>query len=329
MPVNDYFLARGGAHAPPAPASALHCPAVKSRSLALLALPLALAALGAPPPAPRPTPLQRAVASAMRGQSGSLIVLDVRSHSVIAAHRLQSAARRVAAPGSTVKTFVLLKLLDTGKARPSDLFVCPRRVQVGERRIDCTHPALPGPISPAEALAWSCNAYFADAARRLTPAELHDALERAGLDRYTGMTPDEALGHILPADTPERLQLQALGHWGVVTTPAALVSAYAQLASRREDDPNVRQVWLGLERSVAYGMARAADVDNMEIAGKTGTAADSAGAPTHGWFVGLAPAEKPEIAVVVYLERGRGVDAAALAQPVFAAYFQGERKAGK
>ena len=67
------------------------------------------------------------------------------------------------------------------------------------------------------------------------------------------------------------------------------------------------------------------NVDKVNIAGKTGTAAQPGAAVTHGWFVGLAPAEKPEVAVVVYIEQGRGLDAAALAQPILRAYFEGRR----
>lgn len=296
------------------------------KTLRSLCFALALAATALAGSAPKPAPLERAVERAMHGQRGTLLVVDVRGPfpALLAAHRLPAATRRVAAPGSTVKTFVLLELLESGKARASDVFVCPRQVRVGRRRIDCTHPELPGPIDPADALAWSCNAYFADVARRLTPAELHQALERAGLATYTGLAPDEAHGQLTRADTPERLQLQALGHWGVTTTPAALLYSYVRLAQRR-DDPNVRVVWQGLERSVAFGMGRAAQVEKVTIAGKTGTAADAEGGPTHGWFVAVAPADKPEIALVVYLERGRGVDAAAVAQPVLAAYFEGRR----
>jgi cell division protein FtsI/penicillin-binding protein 2 len=72
-----------------------------------------------------------------------------------------------------------------------------------------------------------------------------------------------------------------------------------------------------LEQSVGYGMAHAANVEGMKIAGKTGTAASRESAKTHGFFVGYAPAEKPEIVVVVYLERGNGGDAAGAARVVF------------
>jgi cell division protein FtsI/penicillin-binding protein 2 len=58
----------------------------------------------------------------------------------------------------------------------------------------------------------------------------------------------------------------------------------------------------------------------MKIAGKTGTSVASNTQQTHGFFVGYAPAEKPEIAVVVFLAQGRGLDAAAVAQPVFSAF---------
>jgi cell division protein FtsI/penicillin-binding protein 2 len=72
-------------------------------------------------------------------------------------------------------------------------------------------------------------------------------------------------------------------------------------------------------------MAHAAQVDAIEVAGKTGTAGSQESAQTHGLFVGYAPAENPEIALVVFLERGRGMDAAALAQPVFAEFSREKR----
>jgi penicillin-binding protein 2 len=43
---------------------------------------------------------------------------------------------------------------------------------------------------------------------------------------------------------------------------------------------------------------------------------------THAWFVGYAPAEEPEIALVVFLERGTGAgDAAPLAGKILRHYF--------
>jgi cell division protein FtsI/penicillin-binding protein 2 len=267
--------------------------------------------------------LQDAADRALRHQRGAAIVLDLRTNKILAAHDLDIAGKRLATPGSTVKPFVLLKLLDLGLVKPSDRFVCPRFVTISGRRLDCTHPPLPGAIDPTDALAWSCNAFFAAASRRLPARELADTLRQSGFIATTELAP-EATGQVRTASTTEQIQLQALGEWGVMATPLELLEAYRKLAQRR-DEPNVQLVWLGLEHSVAYGMARAAKLDKVNIAGKTGTAAQPGGVATHGWFVGLAPAEKPEVAVVVYLERGRGLDAAALAQPILTEYFRGKQ----
>ncbi|MCK8815872.1 penicillin-binding protein 2 [Natroniella sulfidigena] len=61
----------------------------------------------------------------------------------------------------------------------------------------------------------------------------------------------------------------------------------------------------GLEGVVTYGTAR----DNfseveISLAGKTGTAQTGRNNPNHGWFGGYAPADDPEISIVVFLEYG-------------------------
>jgi cell division protein FtsI/penicillin-binding protein 2 len=69
-------------------------------------------------------------------------------------------------------------------------------------------------------------------------------------------------------------------------------------------------------------------VEGLRVAGKTGTAAalDGSGV-THAWFVGYAPVNKPEIALVVFLERGTGQhDAAPLAGAILKFYFQEKKQ---
>jgi cell division protein FtsI/penicillin-binding protein 2 len=82
-------------------------------------------------------------------------------------------------------------------------------------------------------------------------------------------------------------------------------------------------VFEGLQDSVSYGMARAAQpASPMKVAGKTGTAPADEGPWTHGWFAGYAPADTPEIVLVVFLEKGHGSDAAALARQIFSAFAE-------
>jgi membrane carboxypeptidase/penicillin-binding protein len=118
------------------------------------------------------------------------------------------------------------------------------------------------------------------------------------------------------------LQLEVLGDRGIEVTPLELLEAYRGLGERKlkGDIRNDGPVFAGLEESVTYGMAHGANFENWKIAGKTGTAASISAARTHGFFVGYAPAEKPRMAIVLYLENGRGMDAAALAKPVLAEF---------
>jgi len=79
--------------------------------------------------------------------------------------------------------------------------------------------------------------------------------------------------------------------------------------------------------SASYGTATSAAIDGVGVAGKTGTAEfgpDLGGAhyDSHGWFAGFAPADDPQIAVVVFLQKGNGAkDAAPVAGRILDYYF--------
>jgi cell division protein FtsI/penicillin-binding protein 2 len=79
--------------------------------------------------------------------------------------------------------------------------------------------------------------------------------------------------------------------------------------------------------AVAWGSATPAHLDDLLIAGKTGTAeygarhADDT-SDTHGWFSGFAPADNPQVAVTVFLENGIGAtNAAPLGAKILDYYF--------
>jgi len=252
------------------------------------------------------------------------VVLDVDTGRVLAAHRLDVAARTLAAPGSAVKPFTLLALLESGKVQAEQPVVCRYEVRVAGRRLDCSHARTPQAMQAATALAYSCNSYFAEMAARLTDDQLVTALTRAGLAAPTGLVEREAAGSIRTPGTPEQRQLLALGVEGVQVTPLGLLAAYRKLALARKQPtaarPALSAVWEGLAGSTSYGMAALAQPAGLAVAGKTGTAGTEAGW-THAWFAGYAPADKPEIAVVVFLEAGRGgADAAPVAREIFTAY---------
>jgi cell division protein FtsI/penicillin-binding protein 2 len=266
--------------------------------------------------------LQREVDRVMGKLSGAFVVVDVTTRAVLAAHGMDLASSRLEAPGSTLKPFILMALLESGKLDPQQQFLCRRPLKIGSAQLDCTHPAEVRQLDAAEAIAYSCNSYVAQVASRLNGTEIVEIMRRAGFDAPSGLVAQEARGRIAQPSNLEDLQLQALGYRGIVVTPLELLEAYRKLAlrKRRKDLGVDAPVFQGLEDSVVFGMAHAALVDGMKIAGKTGTSVARNTQQTHGFFVGYAPAEKPEIAVVVFLAQGRGLDAAAVAQPVFNAF---------
>lgn len=272
--------------------------------------------------------LEPVIAKLMAGKPGAVAVLDVTSGKIVAQWNLKTAAQRVTAPGSTVKPFVLLGLLQSGKIDPEKRLACRRLLTIAGRRLDCTHSPVIASLDAADAIAYSCNTYFSTVATRLAPAELAELYERAGFTSRTELVPDEAVGRVVPAADQPHLELQALGDWGIEVTPLELLAAYRTLALHKlkNDLPSAAPVFTGLEHSVLYGMAHGAQPTGIAAAGKTGTAAGPT-PQTHGFFLGYAPAGKPEIALLVYLEHGRGNDAAAIAAPILTAYAKTARGA--
>lgn len=81
-------------------------------------------------------------------------------------------------------------------------------------------------------------------------------------------------------------------------------------------DGNLALLREGMRQAVSWGTAKTAAVSGVSVAGKTGTAEfgpDLGGGTyeSHAWFTGFAPAENPEVAVVVFLQQGNGAKNAA------------------
>jgi penicillin-binding protein 2 len=77
---------------------------------------------------------------------------------------------------------------------------------------------------------------------------------------------------------------------------------------------NLQIVRQGMREAVTYGSARLMNSLPVSSAGKTGTAQWSTKKGPHAWFIGFAPYENPEIAVMVLVEEG--VEGSTIAVPV-------------
>jgi cell division protein FtsI/penicillin-binding protein 2 len=93
------------------------------------------------------------------------------------------------------------------------------------------------------------------------------------------------------------------------------------------DEHNFEIIREAMRQAVSWGTAKDGAVRGVEVAGKTGTAefgqrfADG-NYETHAWYAGFAPANDPQIAITVFLERGVGaINAAPLASKILDYYF--------
>jgi penicillin-binding protein 2 len=278
-----------------------------------------------------PVELERVLSRRMEARAGTVVVQEAASGRILASHRLETAARRLVLPGSVVKTFTLLALLEAGRLPAAEPFVCPATLRIAGRQLDCSHPRPPGSLDPAAALALSCNAFFAEMSLRLTDEELTSALERSGITARTGLASGEASGYVRRSPTRERQQLKAIGEADLGLTPLGVLNAFRKLAQRRaagKPSRALETLFAGLEAAATQGLAQLASAEGIRVAGKTGTALADEGPWRHGWFAGFAPAEMPEIVIVVYLENGTGpLDAAPIAGEVFAVLAKAKRKA--
>lgn len=225
--------------------------------------------------------------------AAAIVLIELASGRVV---EQQGDVRRQVAPGSTLKPFVL----EAAKGLPPLERVCGRSLRLGTRRMDCSHPRLALPIGPREALAYSCNSYFASLGQRIEPARLASTLRQFGF-----------VVTRVPESEAER-QLMALGEFGVTASPLDLARAYAKLAAAGVP---------GLSEAVEVGTGQLAAVDGVAVAGKTGTTRG------HAWFAGYAPAGRPGVVVVVLTREGTGgASAAPVAAEVLKRWFAALRR---
>ncbi len=259
-------------------------------------------------------------AAAQTAPEARIVVLDIASGRLLAASRLHEAARTLAAPGSTLKPLVLYSLVASGRWQPARRIACTRSLRIAGRSLNCSHPPS-GPMDAREALAWSCNTYFAAVARSLGPGELRRLLAPTGLLGQTGLAPGEASAEFRDPQTLDESSLTLLGVDGIRVTPLELAEAYRWLALQVQanaNTPAAQVVQSGLADSASFGIAGAASLGGVPVAGKTGTANFGAGTPSHGWFAGFVPAARPTVVVSVYLPAGHGANAAQVAAELLA-----------
>jgi penicillin-binding protein 2 len=258
-------------------------------------------------------------------------------------------------PGSTWKLAVAAMALRRGVATMNTRMPIPCRggLQYGDRFFHCWNPLGHGSLTLGQAIAQSCDVYFYQLGLKLGITSLLEDANDWGFRARTGVDLPGELQPQFPSGPEYFDRVYGPRHWssGVALNLAIgqgenaqtlmnMVRLYQMLASdgksrtpylvRPASEPpydldlspeqlaSLRQAMINV---VEQGTARGARLSELKIAGKTGTAQNSQGA-NHGWFIGFAPADNPQIVVGAVLEFGRhGTVAAPLVARVIAHYL--------
>ncbi len=236
---------------------------------------------------------------------------------------------------------------------------CTGGMQYYTRYFRCWRIKGHGELTLAEAIHQSCDVYFYQLGLKLGLQNLlHDA-PGLGLTTATGIDLPNEFVSIFPPSTEYYNRrygprgwtnavtlILAIGQGENAQTVVNMTRFYAALANPRGiaptpflvmDQPRetnelvalglaphslagLRQALLGV---VEQGTATLAQIADLKIAGKTGTAQNPHG-DNHGWFIGFAPYDSPELvvgAIVEFAEHGSAV--APLVTRILAHHLQG------
>ena len=109
--------------------------------------------------------LQKLTGLVLGKHEGAIVVIDPQTGRVRAVVNPKLVFHDAFPPGSTIKPFTALAALRAGVIGPDTRMRCRGKY----KRLDvvdaCSHPANLAPFNPAEALAYSCNYYFATSRR--------------------------------------------------------------------------------------------------------------------------------------------------------------------
>jgi penicillin-binding protein 2 len=215
----------------------------------------------------------------------------------------------------------------------------------GNRFFRCWKRSGHGLVDHTQAIVQSCDTYYYQLGLRLELDQLAAAARTLGLGRTcTTVFTDEAAGNVPDTAWYNRrfgegkwtrgvLLNNSIGQGELLVTPIQMALLAARLGtSGRTPDPvfvihphrESRQpealpfserdmAWVrrAMELTVAEGTGKAAALEDVAVAGKTGTAQNPHG-EDHAWFMCFAPAENPEVALAVIVENaGHGSSEAA------------------
>lgn len=252
-------------------------------------------------------------------------------------------------PGSTFKIVTVAAALEENVVGPQTRFTLAPTINVADRVIREAHTRGTETMTVQQILSESSNVGTITIAQRLGAGSLAQWINRFGFGAKSGIDfPGESPGMVLPLEkwSGSTIGTVPIGQ-GIAVTPVQMVSAYAaigndgvretphiidKIGGKKVDHREAKRIvssatanrMMSMFRDVVVeGTGTEAAIPGYTVAGKTGTA----NKPENGEyvekyvasFVGLVPAKRPRLAVLVAIDEPHGaIWGGVVAAPAFA-----------
>ena len=271
-------------------------------------------------------------------------------------------------PGSTFKVVTTAAALESGEYTPQSKFPDPVELDLPQTTETLTNfsktACLNGEsIDLFTALVVSCDTTYAILGLQI-PDQLIETAEGFGFNDEIpfDLTTEPSTFPDIPDDQEPLRAFAGIGQGDVATTPLQMALVAAAIGNggdvprprlvREITDPSggiverfspetigeaissenaqeIKEMMVDVVQGEG-GTGSAAQIEGLEVAGKTGTAQNVEGAAPHAWFIAFAPADNPQIAVAVLVENGGVLGSEAtggeVAAPIARAIIESDRE---
>ncbi|MET7459110.1 penicillin-binding protein 2 [Nonomuraea sp. NPDC005501] len=252
---------------------------------------------------------------------------------------LNRAIRQTYPPGSTFKVVTAAAYLEDDSSRGPDTTVdAPQRLPLPGTTISLPNyggaACGAGKVPLVFALEKSCNTPFGSIGMELGYDKMKEQTEKFGMGEQLGVPMSVTQSDFGKEEDKAALAMASIGQRSNRMTPLQMAMIAAGIANNgtvmkpylvnkitdskgdsiEDADPQELSEAVSSETAgklremmvsvVNNGTANLAQIQGVQVAGKTGTAETTDGQPPHAWFISFAPADDPQIAVAVIVESG-------------------------
>ncbi len=261
---------------------------------------------------------------------------------------LNRASQGLYPPGSVFKAVTAGSMIKSMINYNSLTYECSGEETFGEKIIHCYDSKKHGKVNIYEAMAYSCNTFFAKKAYSLGKESLYKMANNLFFNQELNypLAYSKSSFTLKNSSSESEIVETLIGQGKTLVSPLHMAMIYSCIANDgmmmkpyiydhslytngdigNKNMPEkmaivftpkeAKELSNMLLEVVEYGTGTSAQIEGVKVAGKTGTAETGSGEP-HSWFVGYAPADKPEVVVVVLIENaGNGSNSAPIARDI-------------